>query len=54
MKECSRTGDPERNMKIVKVMDYVRGNMELRLLRLNGRWDAYWQERRKELARFAA
>jgi hypothetical protein len=26
----------------------------LRLLKLNGEWDTYWQERRKKLARHAA
>jgi hypothetical protein len=28
--------------------------LKLRLLKLNGEWDAYWQERRNELARYAA
>ena len=28
--------------------------LKLRLLKLNGEWDAYWQERRKELARYVA
>ena len=28
--------------------------LRLRLLKLNGEWDAYWQERRKEFARYAA
>jgi hypothetical protein len=26
----------------------------LRLLKLNGEWDTYWQERRKEFVRYAA
>lgn len=28
--------------------------LKLRLLKLNGEWDAYWQHRRKEFARYAA
>jgi hypothetical protein len=28
--------------------------LRLRLLKLNGEWDAYWQHRRKEFARYAA
>ncbi len=28
--------------------------LKLRLLKLNGEWDAYWQERRKEFIRHAA
>jgi hypothetical protein len=28
--------------------------LKLRLLKLNGEWDAYWQYRRKEFARYAA
>lgn len=28
--------------------------LKLRLLKLNGEWDAYWQKRRKELVRDAA
>ena len=27
--------------------------LKLRLLKLNGEWDAYWQQRKKELARIA-
>lgn len=36
---------------------YKRGAnplLKLRLLKLNGEWDTYWQERRKEFARLAA
>jgi len=28
--------------------------LKLRLLKLNGEWDAYWQQRRKEFVRHAA
>ncbi len=28
--------------------------LRLRLLKLNGEWDTYWQERRKEFIRHAA
>jgi hypothetical protein len=39
-------------------MSWYRRNanplLKLRLLKLNGEWDAYWQERRKEFARYAA
>ncbi len=28
--------------------------LRLRLLKLNGEWDTYWQERRKEVVRYAA
>ncbi|MBT9169641.1 MAG: hypothetical protein DDT19_03004 [Syntrophomonadaceae bacterium] len=28
--------------------------LKLRLLKLNGEWDAYWQECRKEFARYVA
>ena len=28
--------------------------LKLRLLKLNGAWEAYWQERRKEVARYVA
>ncbi len=35
---------------------YKRGAnplLMLRLLKLNGEWDTYWQERRKELTQYA-
>ena len=39
-------------------MSWYRRNanplLKLRLLKLNGNWDTYWQERRKEFARYAA
>lgn len=39
-------------------MSWYRRNanplLKLRLLKLNGEWDTYWQERRKEFARYAA
>jgi len=39
-------------------MSWYRRNanplLKLRLLKLNGNWDIYWQERRKEFARYAA
>jgi hypothetical protein len=28
--------------------------LRLRLLKLNGEWDTYWQERRKKVVRYAA
>ncbi len=39
-------------------MSWYRRNanpiLKLRLLKLNGEWDAYWQQRRNELAKKAA
>jgi hypothetical protein len=60
-----RSGPVEKTVDIAvarrfkkRGMSWYRRNanplLKLRLLKLNGEWDVYWQQRRNELARKAA
>jgi hypothetical protein len=63
--DCAGSGPVEKTVDITvarrfkkRGMSWYRGGanplIKLRLLKLNGEWDEYWQERRKEFARNAA
>lgn len=60
-----RSGPVEKTVDIAvarrfkkRGMSWFRRNanplLKLRLLKLNGEWDTYWEQRRKECARYAA
>jgi hypothetical protein len=63
--DCAGSGPVEKTVDITvarrfkkRGMSWYRGGanplIKLRLLKLNGEWDAYWQQRKKEFARYAA
>jgi len=63
--ECAGSGPIEKTVDITvarrfkkRGMSWYKGGanplIKLRLLKLNGEWDEYWQERKKEFARYAA
>ena len=63
--DCAGSGPVEKTVDITvarrfkkRGMSWYRGGanplIKLRLLKLNREWDEYWQERRKEFARYAA
>jgi len=63
--DCAGSGPVEKTVDITvarrfkkRGMSWYRGGanplIKLRLLKLNGEWDEYWQERKKDLARNAA
>ena len=63
--DCAGSGPVEKTVDITvarrfkkRGMSWYRGGanplIKLRLLKLNGEWDEYWQERKKKLARNAA
>jgi len=62
--DCAGSGPVEKTVDITiarrfkkRDMSWYKGDanplLKLRLLKLNGEWDAYWQQRKKELARIA-
>ena len=63
--DCAGSGSVEKTVDITvarrfkkRGMSWYKGGanplIKLRLLKLNGEWDEYWQERKKELARNVA
>jgi len=63
--DCAGSGPVEKTVDIAvarrfkkRGMSWYKGGanplIKLRLLKLNGEWDEYWQERKKEFARHAA
>lgn len=63
--DCAGSGPIEKTVDITvarrfkkRGMSWYRGGanplIKLRLLKLNGEWDKYWQEHKKEFARYAA
>jgi len=63
--DCAGSGPIEKTVDITvarrfkkRGMSWYKGGanplIKLRLLKLNGEWDEYWQERKKEFARYAA